>query len=93
MNDAAPRNADPYRALGVRPFINCASVRTAHSGSLMLPQVRAAVAQASRAFVGMDELMEAASRHIAELTGAEWGIVTCASAAAGARHRRLRRRQ
>ena len=28
-----PRNADPYRALGVRPFINCASVRTAHSGS------------------------------------------------------------
>ena len=82
MNDAAPRNADPYRALGVRPFINCASVRTAHSGSLMLPQVRAAVAQASRAFVGMDELMEAASRRIAELTGAEWGIVTCGSAAA-----------
>ena len=26
--------------------------------------------------------MEAASRRIAELTGAEWGIVTCGSAAA-----------
>jgi L-seryl-tRNA(Ser) seleniumtransferase len=76
------RNTNPYLALGVRPFINCASVRTAHSGSLMLPQVREAVAQASRHFVGMDELMEGASRRIAELTGAEWGIVTCGSAAA-----------
>src|SRR5260370_19705600 len=76
------RNVDPYRALGVRPFINCASVRTAHSGCLMLPQVRAAMAAASQHFVNLDELMEAAGRRIAELTGAEWGIVTCGSAAA-----------
>ncbi len=76
------RNVDPYRALGVRPFINCASVRTAHSGSLMLPQVRAAMAAASQHFVNLDELMAAAGRRIAELTGAEWGIVTCGSAAA-----------
>jgi D-glucosaminate-6-phosphate ammonia-lyase len=76
------RNANPYLALGVRPFINCASVRTAHSGSLMLPEVRAAIDQASRSFVGMDELMEGAGRRIAELTGAEWGTVTCGSAAA-----------
>jgi seryl-tRNA(Sec) selenium transferase len=85
MNDAPvepTRNANPYLALGVRPFINCASVRTAHSGSLMLPEVRAAVAQASRQFVSLDELMEGASRRIAELTGAEWGMVTCGSAAA-----------
>ena len=34
-------NRDPYLALGVRPFINCCSVRTMHGGSLMLPQVRA----------------------------------------------------
>src|SRR5277367_3894875 len=84
MNDmpAETRNTNPYLALGVRPFINCASVRTAHSGSLMLPEVRAAVAQASRQFVNLDELMEAAGRRIAELTGAEWGLVTCGSAAA-----------
>jgi L-seryl-tRNA(Ser) seleniumtransferase len=83
MNDApATRNTNPYLALGVRPFINCASVRTAHSGSLMLPEVREAVAQASRQFVSLDELMEGASRRIAELTGAEWGMVTCGSAAA-----------
>lgn len=82
MNDSPSRNANPYLALGVRPFINCASVRTAHSGSLMLPEVRAAVAEASRAFVSLDELMEGAGRRIAALTGAPWGMVTCGSAAA-----------
>jgi D-glucosaminate-6-phosphate ammonia-lyase len=84
MHDAKPAaaNANPYLAIGVRPFINCASVRTMHGGSLMLPQVRAAVVEASRHFVNLDELMEAAGKRIAELTGAEWGIVTCGSAAA-----------
>src|SRR5260370_38802170 len=84
MNDGTVtlRNVDPYRALGVRPFIKCASVSTAHSGSLRLPQVRAAMAGASQHFVNLDELMAAAGRRIAELTGAEWGIVTCGSAAA-----------
>jgi hypothetical protein len=76
------RNTNPYLALGVRPFINCASVRTAHSGSLMLPEVRTAIDRASRHFVGLDELMEGAGRRIAELTGAPWGMVTCGSAAA-----------
>ena len=76
------RATDPYAKLGVRPFINCCSVRTVHGGSLMLPEVRDAVAAASRMFVNLDELMEAASARIAELTGAEWGIVTCGSAAA-----------
>jgi L-seryl-tRNA(Ser) seleniumtransferase len=76
------RNSNPYIALGVRPFINCASVRTAHSGSLMLPEVRAAIDRASRHFVSLDELMEGAGRRIAELTGAPWGMVTCGSAAA-----------
>src|SRR6202023_1921373 len=75
-------NTNPYLALGVRPFINCCSVRTMHGGSLMLPQVRAAVDAASRQFVNLDELMAAAGKRIAELTQAEWGIVTCGSAAA-----------
>jgi uncharacterized pyridoxal phosphate-dependent enzyme len=78
----ANTNANPYLALGVRPFINCCSVRTMHGGSLMLPQVRAAIDAASRQFVNLDELMEGAGKRIAELTGAEWGIVTCGSAAA-----------
>jgi len=81
MDDLATSN-NPYLALGVRPFINCCSVRTMHGGSLMLPQVRAAMAEASRHFVNLDELMEKASERLAELTGAEWGLVTCGSAAA-----------
>ena len=44
----------------MRPFINCCSVRTMHGGSLMLPQVREAIDAASRQFVNLDELMEAA---------------------------------
>jgi uncharacterized pyridoxal phosphate-dependent enzyme len=79
---APESNPNPYLALGVRPFINCCSVRTMHGGSLMLPQVRAAVDAASRQFVNLDELMDAAGKRIAELTEAEWGIVTCGSAAA-----------
>ena len=82
MAERTESNADPYLALGVRPFINCCSVRTMHGGSLMLPQVRAAMDQASGQFVNLDELMEAAGRRLAALTGAEWGIVTCGSAAA-----------
>jgi L-seryl-tRNA(Ser) seleniumtransferase len=82
MVERTESNANPYLTLGVRPFINCCSVRTMHGGSLMLPQVRAAMDQASRQFVNLDELMEAAGKRLAELTGAEWGIVTCGSAAA-----------
>ena len=82
MAERTASNANPYLALGVRPFINCCSVRTMHGGSLMLPQVRAAMDQASRQFVNLDELMEAAGKRLAELTGAEWGLVTCGSAAA-----------
>jgi L-seryl-tRNA(Ser) seleniumtransferase len=58
-------NANPYLMLGVRPFINCCSVRTMHGGSLMLPQVGDAMAEASRHFVNLDELMEAAGRRLA----------------------------
>ena len=82
MAERTESNANPYLALGVRPFINCCSVRTMHGGSLMLPQVRAAMDAASHQFVNLDELMEAAGQRLAELTGAEWGIVTCGSAAA-----------
>src|SRR5258708_22792238 len=78
------RNSDPYLALGVRPIINCCAVRTLYGGSLMLPQVKDAMAQASRQFVHLDELMEAAGRRLPELTQAEWGMVTCGGAAATA---------
>jgi L-seryl-tRNA(Ser) seleniumtransferase len=82
MTAANPAAQDPYLKLGVRPFIHCAGVRTIHGGSLMLPEVSRAMELAARRFVNIDELMAAASKRIAELTGAEAGIITSGCAAA-----------
>jgi uncharacterized pyridoxal phosphate-dependent enzyme len=74
--------SDVYRRLGVRPFINARGTWTYLSGSLELPEVRKAMDAASQHFVDMFELQRAAGRRLAELSGAESGIVT--SGAAGA---------
>lgn len=71
-----------YTAIGVRPLINCKGTFTIISGSLILPEVQRAMDEASRFYVDLDELMEAVGRRLAELTGAEWGIVTAGCAAA-----------
>src|SRR5947209_11208793 len=68
-------NSDLYRAIGVRPVINARGTFTIISGSQTLPEVKQAMDQASRSFVNMDELMDGVSQQLAELTGAEWGIV------------------
>lgn len=70
-----------YSDIGVRPFINCCGTRTIHSGTLMLPCVRAAMMDAANVFVNMDELMAGVGRRIAELTGAEHAILTSGGAA------------
>jgi D-glucosaminate-6-phosphate ammonia-lyase len=82
MAERTESNADPYLALGVRPFINCCSVRTMHGGSLMLPRVRAAMDAASHRFSNLNKRRKPPGQRLAELTGAEWGVVTCGSAAA-----------
>jgi L-seryl-tRNA(Ser) seleniumtransferase len=53
-----------------------------NGGSLELPEVRAAMDSAAQHMVQLDELMEAVGRRLAELTRAEWGIVTAGCAAA-----------
>jgi L-seryl-tRNA(Ser) seleniumtransferase len=71
-----------YQSLGVRPLINCRGTFTIIGGSLELPEVRAAKEAAAMHYVHLDELMEAVGRRLAELTGAESGIVTAGCAAA-----------
>src|SRR5258708_31460853 len=71
-----------YSRLGVKTVINCRGTWTYQSGSLEFPEVTAAQREASEYFVNMFELQHAASRRLAELTGAEAGMVT--SGAAGA---------
>src|SRR5216684_2485024 len=82
--DATPLDVGPnlYRSIGVRPIINARGTFTIITGSQTLPEVKQAMDQASRSFVNMDELMEAVGRRLAELSGAEWGIVTAGCAAA-----------
>ena len=71
-----------YSRLGVKTVINCRGTWTYLSGSLEFPEVAVAQREASEYFVNMFELQHAASRRLAELTGAEAGMVT--SGAAGA---------
>jgi uncharacterized pyridoxal phosphate-dependent enzyme len=75
-------SSDVYTRLGVRPFINARGTWTYLSGSLELPEVRRAVEDASQHFVDMFELQRAAGKRLAELSGAESGMVTSGSAGA-----------
>ena len=73
---------DVYTAIGVRPIINARGTFTIISGSTMLAEARNAMAGASQRYVHMDELMDAAGAKLAQLTGAEWGMVTNGCSAA-----------
>src|ERR1700719_1943720 len=78
---AAP-TGNIYSRIGIRPFINARGTWTYLSGSLELPEVREAKQHASMHFVDMIELQHAVGKRLAELSGAEFGMVT--SGAAGA---------
>src|SRR5581483_3950272 len=71
-----------YSRLGVKTIINCRGTWTYLSGSLEFPEVRQAQLEAAEYFVNMLELQRAVGRRLAELTGAESGIVTSGSAGA-----------
>ena len=86
VKSAAAMGLDPksnvYSRLGVKTVINCRGTWTYLSGSLQFPEAREAQAEAGRYFVNMVELHHAVGRRLAELTGAESGVIT--SGAAGA---------
>src|SRR5258708_25535626 len=71
---------NPYEKLGIRPLINARGTYTYVGGSLELPEVRRAVEAASHQFVDMFELQHAAGRRVAEISGAEFGMVTSGAA-------------
>ncbi|MFT5086728.1 MAG: putative pyridoxal phosphate-dependent enzyme [Candidatus Latescibacterota bacterium] len=71
-----------YESIGVRPLINCKGTYTIISGSVILPEVRQAMYEASQRYVHLEELMEAVGTRIAELMQCEWGLVTNGCAAA-----------
>lgn len=70
-----------YSGLGVRTLINAKGPATRLSGGIMRPEIAAAMAEASQACVDIAELQAAASRVIAEATGAEAGYVASGASA------------
>jgi L-seryl-tRNA(Ser) seleniumtransferase len=72
---------DIYDELGVRKVINGLATVTVLGGSLMPPEVTAAMAEAAGHFVEIDELQAKAGQRIAEWTRNEAAYITCGAAA------------
>ena len=74
-----------FQSIGVEPIINCMGTFTIIGGSLERQSVRAAMEAASKNFVQYDELAYAIGQRLADITKAEWGMVS-AGCAAGLKH-------
>ena len=72
--------AEIYRALGVTPAIVASGTTTMYGGSKLRPEVADIMEKASRTMTHLDDLNVAAGRVIAEITGAEAGLVTSGAA-------------
>lgn len=79
---AAAKGADVYTRLGVRPLINGMGTVTTVGGSLMPPEVKRAMEQASQYFVDVPELQRKAGARIAQIAGVPAAMVTAGAASA-----------
>ena len=83
--DKKPTVGSIYDTIGVDPIINCRGTFTIIGGSVERPEVVSAMKAASGYFVQYDELAYGVGKKLAELTGAEWGMVS-SGCAAGLKH-------
>jgi uncharacterized pyridoxal phosphate-dependent enzyme len=74
-----------YQSIGVEPVINCMGTFTIIGGSRERPEVLEASHAAAQHFVQYDEMAFGIGRRLAELTKAEWGMVS-SGCAAGLKH-------
>ncbi len=65
-----------FEEIGIRPMIHAGGTNTDHGGSRMRPEVIEAMAQASQSYVPITELNSKIGDFIAQITGAEAGMVT-----------------
>ncbi len=72
---------DIYDELGVRKVINGYATLTSLGGSIMPPEVLAAMAEAAQHFVDIDELQTKVGARIAEWTHNQAAYVSCGAAA------------
>lgn len=77
-----PPGPEIFRSIGVEPVINCRGTFTIIGGSIERPEVREAMNEAAHSYIQYDELAEGIGQRLAELTEAEWGMVSAGCAAA-----------
>ncbi|MFN7918920.1 MAG: aminotransferase class V-fold PLP-dependent enzyme [Bryobacteraceae bacterium] len=73
---AAKTTQSIYQRLGVQTFINAYGTLTTLGGTLLEPEVKRAMEEASQHFVAIHDLQKKAGQRLAELTGAEAAFVT-----------------
>src|SRR5687767_15911595 len=71
-----------YTRLGLRPIINASGTYTHLGGSLMPPEVIAAMNEAAQGYVSIRDLTKATGARIAQLTGNDGALVTTGAAGA-----------
>lgn len=69
-----------YQELGVRPLINASATLTKLGGSLMPPEVVAAMVEASKSFIDLHEFQRRIGEKIAEMTHNEAAFVSSGAA-------------
>ena len=79
--NAAPAQ-NIFQSIGVEPVINCRGTFTIIGGSIMRPSASEAQRAASPFFAQIDEVAMGVGQRLADLTGAEWGMVSSGCAAA-----------
>ena len=67
---------DIYRSLGVEPAITASGNTTAFGGSKLRPEIMDVMNKASGVMVNLADLNKQAGKILADLTGAEAGLVT-----------------
>ena len=65
-----------YRSINVKPAITASGSTTAYGGTKLRPEVMDAMNKAASVMVDMKELNLAAGRIIADLTGADAGLLS-----------------
>lgn len=79
--ELAIQGGNLLKSIGVEPFVNCKGTNTIMGGSVVRPEVRLAMESIVNHNVQMDELAFGVGKRLAEITGAEWGVVVAGCAA------------
>lgn len=79
---AAKSSRAIYDELGIRPILNFRGTHTTIGASKAWPEIHAAMEEAARSFVSLDELQDKIGERLSKLIGTESAIVTTGTAGA-----------